>query len=50
LAEGRVVESGTHDDLVDAGGVYAGLWQVQTGSSRWAVAAPEERQNGPGLG
>jgi ATP-binding cassette, subfamily B, bacterial len=43
LAEGRVVESGTHDDLVDAGGVYAGLWQVQTGSSRWAAAAPDVR-------
>jgi ATP-binding cassette subfamily B protein len=50
LAEGRVVESGTHDDLVDAGGVYAGLWQVQTGSSRWAVAAPEKGQDGPGRG
>jgi ATP-binding cassette, subfamily B, bacterial len=50
LAEGRVVESGTHDDLVDSGGVYAGLWQVQTGSSRWAVAAPEDGQKGTGRG
>ncbi len=23
---GRVVEDGTHDELVAAGGVYAGLW------------------------
>jgi ATP-binding cassette, subfamily B, bacterial len=46
LAEGRVVESGTHDELVDAAGVYAGLWQVQTGSSRWAVAAPHKGKGG----
>jgi ATP-binding cassette, subfamily B, bacterial len=43
LAEGRVVERGTHDELVAAGGVYAGLWQVQTGSSRWQEAAPLAR-------
>jgi ATP-binding cassette subfamily B protein len=28
---GRVVESGTHDALVAAGGVYASLWRLQTG-------------------
>jgi len=31
LAEGRVAESGTHDELVAAGGLYAALWAVQTG-------------------
>ncbi len=31
LEAGRVVEAGTHDQLVAAGGVYAGLWAVQTG-------------------
>ncbi|MBR7742054.1 ABC transporter ATP-binding protein [Phycicoccus sp. BSK3Z-2] len=31
LEAGRVVESGTHDDLVAAGGTYAGLWAVQIG-------------------
>jgi ATP-binding cassette subfamily B protein len=31
LAEGRVVESGTHDELVAAGGLYAALWRIQTG-------------------
>ncbi|MGI8459869.1 MAG: ABC transporter ATP-binding protein [Propionibacteriaceae bacterium] len=34
LAEGRVVESGRHDELVDAGGLYAGLWAVQTGTAQ----------------
>jgi ATP-binding cassette, subfamily B, bacterial len=28
---GRIVESGTHEGLLERGGVYAGLWRVQTG-------------------
>jgi len=36
LEEGRIVESGTHDDLVEAGGVYAALWRVQTGDPQVA--------------
>lgn len=31
LEEGRIVETGTHEDLVELGGVYAALWRVQTG-------------------
>ncbi len=31
LDEGRVIEDGTHDDLLAAGGVYAGLWARQSG-------------------
>ncbi len=31
LDAGRIVESGTHDELVTRGGVYAGLWRLQTG-------------------
>jgi ATP-binding cassette subfamily B protein len=33
LAEGRVAEAGTHDELVAAGGAYAALWAVQTGEA-----------------
>ena len=28
---GRIVESGTHDELVSLNGIYAGLWRLQTG-------------------
>ncbi len=31
LQDGRIVESGTHGQLLDRDGVYAGLWRLQTG-------------------
>jgi ATP-binding cassette subfamily B protein len=34
LAEGRVAEAGSHDELVAADGLYAALWAVQTGLAR----------------
>ena len=36
LEEGELVESGTHDELVAAGGVYADLWNSQADESRGA--------------
>ncbi|OAL79255.1 multidrug ABC transporter ATP-binding protein [Acinetobacter sp. SFB] len=32
LDEGKIVEQGTHDELVALNGIYAHLWQRQTGS------------------
>lgn len=31
IEDGRIVESGTHDELLENGGLYASLWNVQTG-------------------
>ncbi len=31
LEAGEVIEAGTHEELVDRGGLYAALWRVQTG-------------------
>jgi ATP-binding cassette subfamily B protein len=33
LESGQVREQGTHDELIDAGDLYAALWRVQTGSA-----------------
>ncbi len=33
LDAGRIVESGTHDELVARGGPYAALWRLQTGET-----------------
>jgi ATP-binding cassette subfamily B protein len=40
LAAGRVAESGRHDELVALGGIYAGLWAVQTGEGQVGAAPP----------
>ena len=39
IERGAIVESGTHDELVAAGGMYAALWRVQTGE-QVALAEP----------
>ena len=41
LSHGRVVEDGTHHELVEAGGEYAGLWDRQTGGFLEGAGASE---------
>jgi ATP-binding cassette subfamily B protein len=38
LDGGRVVEDGTHDELLAAGGTYARQWQIFSGEPAGAVA------------
>jgi ATP-binding cassette subfamily B protein len=33
ISDGRVVDFGTHDDLIARPGIYRSLWEVQTGEA-----------------
>jgi ABC-type multidrug transport system fused ATPase/permease subunit len=48
LAEGQVVERGTHAGLMAAGGRYAGLWWEERMHDRPQDRWPEDRRPGPG--
>ena len=38
---GRIVEDGSHEELVASGGIYSQLWQRQSGGFLLADAATE---------
>lgn len=42
MDNGKLIEQGTHEELLGKSGVYAGLWQVQTGS-RALTSSPTKR-------
>lgn len=37
LKDGKIAESGTHETLVDAGGVYTHMWNEYNKSVNWQV-------------
>ncbi|TVQ96914.1 MAG: ABC transporter ATP-binding protein [Desulfovibrionales bacterium] len=43
LVEGAVAERGTHEGLLARGGVYAGLWRVQSGELAYVPGDDNER-------
>ncbi|NLU78286.1 ABC transporter ATP-binding protein [Micromonospora sp. HNM0581] len=43
MSDGRVVETGRHDELLATGGTYAGLWADATTSARWSLGVSGDR-------
>jgi ATP-binding cassette, subfamily B, bacterial len=37
IEKGQIVEDGVHEELVDAAGIYAGLWAIQSGEIKKAA-------------
>ena len=48
LDEGRIVERGRHDDLIQMGGLYAQLWEAFTAASSIALTGGHDRLAGEG--
>ncbi|PKN55310.1 MAG: ABC transporter [Deltaproteobacteria bacterium HGW-Deltaproteobacteria-14] len=46
LGHGGLEETGTHDELLARGGVYAGLWRVQTGQRQPGAERPAASASG----
>ena len=42
LDEGRIAESGTHDELTSAGGLYARMWADYSQAVRWHISTEGE--------
>lgn len=48
LEEGRVVQQGTHDELIREGGRYGAMWAAQERVKAWHVGDPALAQEGSG--
>ena len=42
LDAGQAVESGTHDELVKAGGLYARMWADYNQAASWRITTERE--------
>ena len=42
LDSGHVIEEGTHEQLVSAGGLYAEMWADYNQAVKWKITAAEE--------
>ncbi|XP_075465737.1 ATP-binding cassette sub-family B member 6 [Ascaphus truei] len=45
LKDGQILERGRHDELLDKGGIYAGMWQKQQRSSDSSSDSESERKD-----
>ena len=41
LAGGKIIESGTHEELKDAGGSYAKMWADYNKAAEWKIGGNE---------
>lgn len=48
LSDGKVAESGTHEQLVDSGGTYSQLWSAQETLFSTADAEPKSEEEAVG--
>ncbi|XP_075037121.1 ATP-binding cassette sub-family B member 6 [Mixophyes fleayi] len=45
LKEGQILERGRHDELLDKGGIYAGMWQKQQSGNESSSDSDSERKD-----
>lgn len=46
IADGRVAEQGTHDELVQANGLYARMWEKYQQAATWQIGENKEEEEG----
>ena len=42
LDRGSVAEEGTHDELIEKGGLYARMWNEYNRAARWKIVSEKE--------